>query len=322
MYDFDQALAYCQRTQDIATVLGDREMQRRSRHDLGQLHHDLGDYPRAIECFRSVNTSLQDDQLSQRVMQPSVRLPVQNRVYLTLCLADVGAFAEGKACGEEALHIAEVVDRPYERLAASTRVGYLHLQQGNFAQAIPFLERALALSQDADMPIFFRIAVAYLAPAYAWSGRAADALALLEQVGGDDDMSRTFIFCAEAYLLANRVEDAHRHAAEVLAQARDHKTRGLESRALWLLGESVMQGDSPAVEQAEVHYQQALALAEELGMRPLQAHCRLGLGRLYGQTRRDEQACLELSAAMALYRSMDMRFWLPQAEAALAQVQS
>jgi hypothetical protein len=66
---------------------------------------------------------------------------------------------------------------------------------------------------------------------------------------------------------------------------------------------------------------QALALADELGMRPLQAHCHLGLGAFYGQVGRREQACSELSTAIALYRAMDMTFWLPQAEASLAQVE-
>ena len=73
------------------------------------------------------------------------------------------------------------------------------------------------------------------------------------------------------------------------------------------------------VEQAEAHYRQALALAEELGMRPLQAHCHRGLGTLYATTGQREQARAELSTAIELYRAMDMTFWLPQAEAALAQ---
>ena len=73
--------------------------------------------------------------------------------------------------------------------------------------------------------------------------------------------------------------------------------------------------------QAEVYYQQALALAEELGMRPLVAHCHLGLGRLYGQTGHNEPARTALTTAIDLYRAMDMTLWLPQAEAALAQVE-
>ena len=87
-----------------------------------------------------------------------------------------------------------------------------------------------------------------------------------------------------------------------------------------LLGEIAARGDPPDAEQAEAHYQQALALADELGMRPLQAHCHLGLGTLYATTGQHEQARAELSAAIELYRGMEMQFWLPQAEATLAQV--
>jgi hypothetical protein len=57
-------------------------------------------------------------------------------------------------------------------------------------------------------------------------------------------------------------------------------------------------------------------------MRPLVAHCHLGLGTLYAKMRQREQAHAELSAAIELYRAMDMTLWLPQAEAALAQVDS
>ena len=81
-------------------------------------------------------------------------------------------------------------------------------------------------------------------------------------------------------------------------------------------------GASPRrAQQAEAHYRQALALAEELGMRPLQAHCHRGLGTLYATTGQREQARTALSTAIELYRAMEMTFWLPQAEAALAQVE-
>jgi hypothetical protein len=69
-------------------------------------------------------------------------------------------------------------------------------------------------------------------------------------------------------------------------------------------------------------YRQALVLAEELGMRPLQAHCHYGLGRLYAKMGRREQSRAELSTALEMYRSMEMVFWLPQTEAALAQMEA
>jgi hypothetical protein len=90
---------------------------------------------------------------------------------------------------------------------------------------------------------------------------------------------------------------------------------------LWLLGEIARHRDPPDVTSAEASYQQALALAKELGMRPLQAHCHRGLGTLYATIGQREHARAELSAAIVLYRAMDMTFWLPQTEAALAQVE-
>ena len=96
-----------------------------------------------------------------------------------------------------------------------------------------------------------------------------------------------------------------------------YKVRGDEARALHQLGVVQAHADPPKVAQAEAHYQQALA--EELGMRPLVAHCHLGLGRLYAQTGRSAPARAALATAIDLYRAMDMTFWLPQAEAALAQ---
>jgi tetratricopeptide (TPR) repeat protein len=126
---------------------------------------------------------------------------------------------------------------------------------------------------------------------------------------------------SEVCRLAGRGEEAWQHACQALDLARQQKERGNEAHALHQLGVVHAHADPPDTAQAEAHYQQALALAEELGMRPLVAHCHLGLGRLYGQTDRAEQARAALAAAIDLYRTMDMTFWLPQAEAALAQVE-
>jgi tetratricopeptide (TPR) repeat protein len=127
-------------------------------------------------------------------------------------------------------------------------------------------------------------------------------------------------YVSEAYLLAGRMEEAVQLAGRALALSRDHKERGYQAWALRLLGEIAAHQDPPEIEPAANHYQQALALAEELGMRPLVAHCHLGLGTLYAKTGQGEQARAELSTAIAMYRAMAMAFWLPQAEGALAQV--
>jgi hypothetical protein len=58
-------------------------------------------------------------------------------------------------------------------------------------------------------------------------------------------------------------------------------------------------------------------LTDQLGMRPLMAHCHLGLGKLYRRTGDGDQAQEHLATATTMYREMAMRFWLEQAEAAM-----
>jgi hypothetical protein len=88
---------------------------------------------------------------------------------------------------------------------------------------------------------------------------------------------------------------------------------------LRLLGEIAVRHDPPNVESAETRYRDALVLADELEMRPLQAHCHLGLGKLYRTIGRLDEARAELSQAVAMLREMGMQHWLPEAEAELAR---
>ena len=81
-----------------------------------------------------------------------------------------------------------------------------------------------------------------------------------------------------------------------------------------------MHREPSEVEQAEAHYRQALGLADELGMRPLVAHCHLGLGALHAEVGQHEQARGKMSEALELYRAPNMMYWLPQVEAMLAQM--
>jgi tetratricopeptide (TPR) repeat protein len=170
---------------------------------------------------------------------------------------------------------------------------------------------------------------ASLGSAYALQGRLAEGRALLEEA--ISEATRTGALFGHAARLAQlsevcrlegRGEEAWQHARQALDLARQLKERGLEAPALHQLGVVQAHADPPDAEQAEAHYQQALALAEELGMRPLQAHCHRGLGMLYAKIGRQEPGRTELSAAVELYQSMEMMFWLPQAEVALAQVEA
>jgi tetratricopeptide (TPR) repeat protein len=160
------------------------------------------------------------------------------------------------------------------------------------------------------------------------AGRLTEGRALLEEgisestrTGGLHGQAHRVAWLSEVCRLEGHGEEAWQHAHQALDLARQQKDRGDEALALHQLGVVYTHADPPDIEQAEAHYQQALALAEELAMRPLVAHCRLGLGTLYAKTGQREQARAELSAAIELYRAMEMTFWLPRAEAMLAQVE-
>jgi tetratricopeptide (TPR) repeat protein len=125
---------------------------------------------------------------------------------------------------------------------------------------------------------------------------------------------------SETYLLAGREADARAAAQRALGLARQHKERGHEAYTLRLLGEIAAHKDSPDVGEVEDHYGQALALAESLGMRPLIAHCYVGLGKLYGRIGRRQQAEAHLTTATAMMREMEMGVWLETAEAELKEL--
>jgi hypothetical protein len=87
-----------------------------------------------------------------------------------------------------------------------------------------------------------------------------------------------------------------------------------------LLGDIAAHPDRFEVDTAEAHYRQAQALAKELGLRPLAAHCHLGLGVLYRRAGTRQQAREHLTTSTTMLREMDMRFWLEQAEAELKEI--
>jgi tetratricopeptide (TPR) repeat protein len=128
-----------------------------------------------------------------------------------------------------------------------------------------------------------------------------------------------FAWLSDVCRLAGRGDEAWQHAHQALDLARQQKDRGGEAHALYQLGIVQAHANPPDVAAGEAHYRQALALASELGMRPLQAHCHRSLGTLYATTGQREQARGELNTAIKLYRAMDMTLWLPQTEAARAQ---
>jgi tetratricopeptide (TPR) repeat protein len=320
--DLDGAAAAGQQACELAVELGDTALQAQACHHLGQAYQAIGHFDRAAELLRR-NVEAADRESGM----PSTDVQIESRAWLARTLSNLGAFAEGRRHGEEALRLATLASRGTTPIVAHNHLGYLYLAQGDVEHAIRVLEQGLALCRAAGHWTQLRPIAAGLGSAYGLQGRLAEGRALLEE--GISEGIRTgawqspywVAWLSEVCRLAGRGDEAWQHARQALALARQQKARGDEALALHQLGVVHAHADPPAAEQAETHYQQALALAEALGMRPLVAHCYRGLGTLYAAIGQQERARAELAAAIDLYRAMDMTFWLPQAEAALGQVE-
>jgi tetratricopeptide (TPR) repeat protein len=320
--DLDGAIAMGRQALELAAALGDSALQVQAAHRLGQAYWASGDFGQAAELLqRSV------DAVDRESGTPRTDARIQSQAWLAHALSRLGAFAEGRRHGEEALRLATMEGRGETPIIAHNHLGHLYLEQGDLEHAIRVLDQGLALCRTSGNRTDLRPIAAGLGSAYALQGRLAEGRALLEEAisesicTGARQRSSWIAWLSEICRLAGRGEEAWQHARQALDLARQQKERGREVQALHQLGVVQAHADPPDVAPAEAHYQQALALAEELGMRPLQAHCHHGLGRLYHQTGRAAQARAALTTAIDLYRAMDMTLWLPQAEAVLAQVE-
>jgi tetratricopeptide (TPR) repeat protein len=325
----DQAVAAAQRALGLARAHGDGVLHALANQYLGFAYEVQGDYRRAIDCLLQTVTSLKGPDHHERFGQ--IQLPaVNSRAHLAACHTELGRFPEGRVLADEGLRIAEAVAHPTSLVTVCWAVGLLAVRQGDLARALPALERAMGLSQDqaGDLSGRFPRIASSLGATHTLVGRAADAMPLLTQAldqmmvtDASEDQAICRLSLGEAHLLTGHPEEAHPLAEQALAHARAHQERGHEPYALRLLGEIAAHREPPAVEEAEAYYRQALALAETLGMRPLLAQGHRGLGTLYAKLGQREQARVELSSAIVLYRAMAMTLWLSQAETVLAQVE-
>ncbi len=324
--DQDRAIEWGRRALAVAGELGDFGLQVVANTRLGQVHFARGDYQRAVGLFRHNVQSLVGELILQRFDMPQPPA-IHSRTCLVWCLSELGEFAEGVALGEEAVAIAGSVDHPLSRTVAYAGLGSAYLRRGQADRAIAALERSLEAVRAGNSPLWFPRVASALGYAYALAGRLTDALALTEAavaeaasmklVGGH---SLLLAYLSEAYLLAGRREEARQSAERALDLARDHKERGYEGWTSCLLADIALRSDPTDATRATGYARQALAVAEELGMRPLMARCHLALGRSLARAADPDAATRHLAAALQLLREMDMQAWLQHARTELERL--
>jgi class 3 adenylate cyclase/tetratricopeptide (TPR) repeat protein len=320
MLDLERAVEYGERAVAIASEIQDTTVAVLANTFLGLARYSTGAFPAAIDLARRNVTLLQGD-LARERFGMALLPAVYSRTVLASSLAELGDFAEAAEVALEGIRLAEMVDHPYSLVFACLGLGTVHLRRGDFDEAIVHLERAVRTCRTGDVPVVFAFAAAPLASAYCLAGRADTALDLLEEaveqakiIGDPFGHWLRAGGRAEVYVRSGRAAEALPLARRGVEMTKAVKGRGLMVWAIRLMGEVAAAQTPPLAEEAEAAYREALGMAQEMRLRPLEARCRLGLGALYRQIGRGDDARAELAAAREVFGALGMPFWLGQSE--------
>jgi tetratricopeptide (TPR) repeat protein len=167
--DLDGAIAAGRQALALASALGDSALQVQVTHRLGQAYWASGDFGQAAELLqRSV------DAVDRESGTPRTDVRIQSQAWLAHALSRLGAFAEGRRHGEEALRLATMEGRGETPIIAHNHLGHLYLEQGDLEHAIRVLDQGLALCRTSGNRTDLRPIAAGLGSAYALQGRLTE----------------------------------------------------------------------------------------------------------------------------------------------------
>jgi class 3 adenylate cyclase/tetratricopeptide (TPR) repeat protein len=320
--ELDEALVTGTRALEIAKRLGDLRLRILATSYLEQAHYLRGEYERVVDLATHNLAALPPDWVYEYFGQ-ALPISVFDRCWMVMSLGQLGRFAEAVEYEAEAIRLAETTQRAFSVGMAYYGAGLVHLAKGDWAKARSRIDHGTAVIRTGNVILMLPIVVASSALILAQLGEASEALnrllegeQLLEgQTARGVVLLRGWDYhsLGRAYLVLGRLDEAQRLGARALESSRVHP--GFAAHTLHLLGDIATHADRSDAEFGESYYRQALALAEPRRMRPLVAHCHLGLGKLYRRTDKREQAQEHLTTAATMYREMDMTYWLEQAEA-------
>ena len=319
--EMDEAVASGTRALAMAERLDDLGLRLLTSTYLAQQYYFRGEFERAIELATANLAVLPPEALYER-FGAAIPISVFDRGFLVVSLALLGRFGEAMEPAEVAIEIAEATDHPSTIGQIHWAAGLLHLLRGDWAEARVPLERCVIAYRAGNETLILPNVLGALAWALAHLGETTEAVNRLRE--GEQLYQERLqatrgrlglgwnhaLWLGRASLLVGRRAEAQRFG-ELALQTRYPSP---QATALHLLGDIATHPDQFDPEKGAEYYGRAVALAEELKMRPIVAHCHLGLSKLYRRTGKREQAQEHLGTATTMYREMGMTYWLEQAE--------
>ena len=322
----DLAIEYGERCLTIGEARNDGALQALARRYMGHSYHAQGRYRQAESILKRNIEVLEAVPESEELTQASVSY-VASSGWLALSLAELGEFDLARSYLDTAQQIGEASRHAYSQTIARTLAGFVWIRRGHVERAVQPLERSLEACREKSLTVWQPIPSCLLGLAFMYLGRTDEGLRLLEEgvafseeLGVKAYLALWTTHLGEGLLLGGLTDRALVAAQHALDLALAHKERGHRAWALRLLGEIASKCESPDVEKAEASFREAMALAEELGMRPLLARSHLGLAQLYRRTGNRRAAKAHLSTALASFHQMDMQFWLEESEEELKEM--
>jgi len=325
--ELDQAFQTGTRALEIAGRLPDLRLRILATTYLAQMYYYPGEFERAVQVATD-NLAVLPVDSNYESFGNSMPISINDRYWLVRSLAQLGRFAQAAPYEAEALRLAEPTHHGFTVGLVHFAVGTLYLLKGDWARARPVLEHAVAVLREAHIVLSLPHSVAFSAWVLAQVGEASEALTRLregEQLlerqverGIVDQHGADYHALGRAALLLGRLDEAQSLGDRAVEYSPSQP--GFAAHALHLLGDIAAHPDRFDAEGADAHYREALARGEPRGMRPLVAHCHLGLGKLYQRTGKGEQAREQLTTATTMYRDMGMTYWLEQAEANIIEL--
>jgi len=331
-----EAIGHGEHALAIAETLQEPTLRIVARYSLGLSYTLVGDFRAAVRYYQR-EVGLDSEQIGDWLLgswgagtftETFTRINYSiTQSISAVCFAELGAFDQALLLAERGARFAQALNILYVRAIADAALGFVHLRKGDAQTALQSARRWLQVYPAADLPFPRLVMAATLGEVFNVTGQLDEGIALLEEAWRFAE-SRDLLawgqpvlaLLSDAHGRAGRSEQAVATGQRALDLARQMGQPGWEASTLYLLGDIHCHGALASTSQPRECYEQALLLARELAMRPLEAQCHLALGEVAIEAGDKHTASEQLATAASMFRDMDMRSRVEKTESALERI--